>query len=174
MSTSKLDLQPTLVGEHILVRPLFEDDYDSLYKVASDPLIWEKTTSPLRYQRSIFDDQFFNTGISSKSTLVVIDKDNSKIIGSSRFYDIDQEKCELAIGYTFIARSHWGKFANKELKSLMLNHAFSFANRVWFHVGSNNFRSRKALEKIGAILSHNEPRSPNGILIDYCYYYINR
>ena len=69
MSISKLDLQPTLVGEHILVRPLFEDDYDSLYKVASDPLIWEKTTSPLRYQRSIFDDQFFNTGISSKSTL---------------------------------------------------------------------------------------------------------
>lgn len=173
MTTLILDLQPVLIGKNIHIRPLSADDYNSLYQVASDPLIWEQHPSPLRYQRDKFDTQIFHSGLASKSTLVAIDNETSQIIGSSRYYDVDDEKRELAIGFTFLARSYWGGYANKEIKSLMLNHAFTWANRVWFHAGINNIRSCKALEKIGATLSHNEPRHSNGELINHCYYFIN-
>ena len=174
MSQTRLDLQPVLIGENIRLRPLDSGDFASLFQVANDPLIWEQHPSSLRYQRDVFEREVFETGLKSKSTLVITDNTSSQVIGSSRFYDIDEEKCELAIGYTFLARSHWGGVTNKEVKSLMLNHAFTWASRVWFHVGSSNIRSCRALEKIGAKLSHEESRDINGEPIDHCYYFINR
>ena len=174
MSQTRLDLQPVLIGENIRLRPLDSGDFAYLFQVANDPLIWEQHPSSLRYQRDVFEREVFETGLKSKSTLVITDNTSSQVIGSSRFYDIDEEKCELAIGYTFLARSHWGGVTNKEVKSLMLNHAFTWASRVWFHVGSCNIRSCRALEKIGAKLSHEESRDINGEPIDHCYYFINR
>jgi len=82
-------------------------------------------------------------------------------------------KRELAIGLTFLARSHWGGRVNSEMKSLMLDHAFTWAQRVWFHAGIDNIRSRKALEKIGAQLSHISPRPINDLPVDHCFYYID-
>ena len=96
-----------------------------------------------------------------------------KIIGSSRYYDVDAKSQEVAIGFTFLQRSFWGGVLNREIKELMLKHAFKWARRVWFHVGVNNIRSRKAMEKIGAHLSHIESRSVTGVLIDHCYYFID-
>ncbi len=174
MSQTRLDLQPVLIGENIRLRPLDSGDFASLFQVANDPLIWEQHPSSLRYQRDVFEREVFETGLKSKSTLVITDNTSSQVIGSSRFYDIDEEKCELAIGYTFLARSHWGGVTNKEVKSLMLNHAFTWASRVWFYVGSCNIRSCRALEKIGAKLSHEESWDINGEPIDHCYYFINR
>jgi len=171
--TACLDLQPVLAGKHVSLRPLTADDYEPLYQVANDPLIWEQHPSPLRYQRDVFDAQIFSTGIASQATLVALDTQTSKVIGSSRFYDMDERNLELAIGFTFLARSHWGGTANHEMKSLMLAHAFTWAKRVWFHVGSNNIRSCKALEKIGAALSHTAPRLVNGQPVEHCFYYIN-
>jgi len=57
------------------------------------------------------------------------------------------------IGYTFLARDLWGGSFNRELKTLMLEHAFRFVETVLFHVGERNVRSRKAMEKIGGVLS---------------------
>jgi len=174
MNITPIDLQPVLIGKHVTLRPLTANDYEPLYQVASDPLIWEQHPSPLRYQRDVFDAQIFSTGFASKATLIVLDTKTSKVIGSSRFYDVDEGNLELAIGFTFLARSHWGGTANGEMKSLMLAHAFTWAKRVWFHVGSNNFRSCKALGKIGAVLSHTAPRLVNGQPIEHCFYYIDK
>jgi RimJ/RimL family protein N-acetyltransferase len=63
---------------------------------------------------------------------------------------LDQAQSEVAIGYTFLARKAWGSVHNREMKKLMLDHAFQFVDTVLFHIGENNFRSRKAIEKIGA------------------------
>ena len=174
MSITPIDLQPVLIGKNVTLRPLEIDDYESLYQLANDPLIWEQHPSPLRYKRDVFDAQIFSTGIASKSTLVALDKQTSQIIGSSRFYDINENNLELAIGFTFLARSHWGGTTNGEMKSLMLAHAFTWAKRVWFHVGSNNVRSCKALEKIGAKLSHTAPRPVNGQPVEHCFFYIHK
>ena len=174
MKITSIDLQPVLTGKNVKLRPLRIDDFEPLYQIASDPLIWEQHPSPLRFKRDVFEAQIFSTGITSKSTLVALDKQTLQIIGSSRFYDVDENNLELAIGFTFLARSHWGGLFNQEIKSLMLNHAFTWARRVWFHVGSNNIRSCRALEKIGAKLSHTAPRPVNGQPIAHCYYYIDK
>ena len=174
MNMTSIDLQPVLTGKNVKLRPLTIDDFEPLYQIASDPLIWEQHPSPLRFKRDVFEAQIFSTGITSKSTLVALDKKTSQFIGSSRFYDVDENNLELAIGFTFLARSHWGGTTNGEMKSLMLAHAFTWAKRVWFHVGSNNVRSCKALEKIGAKLSHTAPRPVNGQPVEHCFFYIHK
>ena len=82
---------------------------------------------------------------------VIIDTKNQRIIGSTRFHGYDPEKSEIEIGWTFLARKYWGGRYNRELKQLMLAHAFKFVESVIFYVGENNVRSQKATEKIGGI-----------------------
>jgi RimJ/RimL family protein N-acetyltransferase len=120
---SRFDLQPTLVGESILLRPLMADDFEALYAAASDPLIWEQHPEPLRYQRQVFEE-FFAGALASGGALLVIDKTSGEVIGTSRYYEWNPDQREVAIGYTFLVRSHWGGATNREMKQLMLGHAF--------------------------------------------------
>jgi RimJ/RimL family protein N-acetyltransferase len=144
-----VNLQPTLRGSSIELRPLKFEDFDELFTAASDPLIWELHPQPDRYKRDVFQ-RYFDSGIESKGAFVVIDLRSGKIIGSSRYYKYDPHRREVAIGYTFLTRAFWGGATNREMKSLMLDHAFQSVDRVLFEVGENNLRSRRALEKIGA------------------------
>jgi RimJ/RimL family protein N-acetyltransferase len=169
-----LNLQPTLQGPTLTLRPLTADDLEGLYAAASDPLVWAQHPDPLRHQRAVFETRFFYPGLQAGSALAVIDQASGHIIGSSRFYDVDATKRELAIGYTFLARPYWGGATNRELKSLMLDHAFEWAQRVWFHIGVDNLRSRKAIEKIGAQLSHVMDREINGGIYPTAFYSLAR
>ena len=144
------DLQPNLIGELIELRPLRADDWDDLFAVASDPLIWEQHPESDRYKEDVFK-VFFKDALESGGAFVVIDRKNKRIIGSTRFHGYDPEKSEIEIGWTFLARKYWGGRHNWEMKQLMLAHAFQFVENVIFCVGENNVRSRKATEKIGAI-----------------------
>jgi RimJ/RimL family protein N-acetyltransferase len=169
IDSAHFDPQPTLKGEALTLRPLAPEDFDALYAVAVDPLIWEQHPEPTRHERPAFE-KFFAGALASGGALVAIANDSGVIIGSSRYYDWDPGRREVAIGYTFLDRSHWGGAANREMKRLMLDHAFRWADTVWFHVGTRNLRSRRALEKIGARLSHESRRATNGIELDYAYY----
>jgi len=144
------DLQPTLQGELLALRPLRPEDFHELYAVASDPLIWEQHPANDRYQEEVFKG-FFREALESGGAFVAIDSKDGRVIGSSRFHGYDQEKSEIEIGWTFLARSHWGGIYNREMKQLMLRHAFKFVNSVVFLVGPQNLRSQRALEKIGAV-----------------------
>ncbi len=165
------DLQPTLQGATLVLRPLCATDFDSLYAAASDPLIWEQNPEPTRYKRDVFE-KFFTSGMASGGALLAVDNASQQVIGSSRYYDWNSARQEVAIGYTFLVRSHWGGAANREMKTLMLDHAFKCAKQVWFHIGVNNVRSRKAMAKIGGVYSHDEPTAVNGIMRDYAFYRI--
>jgi len=167
----QFDLQPTLIGPTISLRPLRADEFEPLYAAAADPLVWEQHPEPLRYQRPVFEG-FFAGALASGGALVVTDSATGKIIGSSRYYDWTPAAREVAIGFTFLARSHWGGATNREMKRLMLDHAFRWADVVWFHVGGNNWRSRRAMEKIGGTLSHEERRELNGAAHEYACYKI--
>jgi N-acetyltransferase len=149
--SAPFDLQPTLTGKLIDLRPLRPDDYHALYAVASDPSIWEQHPARDRYKEEVFKE-FFRMALESGGALVVIDRQNGNVIGSSRFFSYDPEHSEIEIGYTFLARSHWGGAYNGEMKQLMMRHAFQFVDRVVFLVGPENWRSRKAVEKIGGAL----------------------
>jgi RimJ/RimL family protein N-acetyltransferase len=145
-----INLQPTLPGRLVSLRPLRPDDFPALFAVASDPLIWAVHPDPNRYQEDVFRE-FFREGIESGGALLALDASDGRVIGTSRFHGYDEAKSEIEIGWTFLARSHWGGLYNGEMKALMLQHAFTFVNRVIFLVGPENWRSQKALEKIGAI-----------------------
>lgn len=167
------DWQPTIHGTRVSLEPLQADDFETLHAVASDPLIWEQHPEPTRWQREVFTG-FFDGAMHSGSALLVRDAATHEVIGSSRFYEWDAERREVAIGYTFLARSHWGGGVNGELKQLMLHHALRYAQRVWFHVGTANHRSRRALAKIGAEFSHSCSADATRGGRDVAYYVVKR
>jgi RimJ/RimL family protein N-acetyltransferase len=144
------DLQPHLKGELIELRPLAPDDWDELFAVASDSLIWEQHPERDRYKEDVFR-AFFNGALESGGAFAIIDRKTRQIIGSTRFYGYDPEKSEIEIGWTFLARKYWGGRCNREMKDLLLTHAFQFVENVVFFVGETNLRSQKAMEKIGAL-----------------------
>ena len=145
------DLQPHLSGSLIELRPLRLEDFEALFEAASDPLIWEQHPESNRYRRDVFQ-RYFDGAIESRGAFAVIDRRSGRIIGSSRFCNLDEPESEVEIGWTFLERAYWGGTYNGELKSLMLRHAFQFVDRVVFVVGEHNRRSQEALRKIGATL----------------------
>ena len=144
------DLQPHLVGDLLELRPLRLDDFDALYGAASDPLIWEQHPAHDRWQEPVFRE-FFQRGLDSGGAFAVIDRTAARIIGSSRYFAYSEERRDVEIGWTFLARSYWGGRYNTEMKRLMLDHAFRFVDRVHFIVGPANLRSQRAVEKLGAV-----------------------
>jgi N-acetyltransferase len=166
--------QPTLEGPRLRARPLRESDFDALFAAASDPGIWELHPVRDRYTRPKFEI-YFQTGIASRGALIVEDRQDGTVIGSSRFTAHDTAKRTVEIGYTFLARNHWGTGANRELKGLMLAHAFQHVDAVEFVVGVKNFRSRGAMEKLGGKLVRTiAEREPEGDLRESVVYLISQ
>ncbi|MGZ6288487.1 MAG: GNAT family N-acetyltransferase [Bdellovibrionota bacterium] len=155
----EFELQPSLIGALVSLRPLGPSDFEALFAVSSDPLLWELHPERLRYQRPVFE-KFFAAAIQSKGALLALDSKTGAVIGSSRFSGFSTEKNRVEIGYTFLSRLCWGKGHNAEMKKLMLDHAFKFVDEVRFYVGENNLRSRRAMEKIGARFVEKQRRTP--------------
>ena len=150
------DYQPVLKGDLVELRPLRSEDYDDLYAVAADPLLWEQHPDRDRCKEEVFE-VFFREALASGGALIAIDTKTQRVIGSSRFHGYDKERSEVEIGWTFLARSHWGGIYNGEMKQLMLQHTFRFVNHVVFLVGPQNLRSQRAMEKIGGVHTGSRP-----------------
>lgn len=145
------NLQPNdLSNDRVALLPLRETDLDLLYTLASDPLVWEQHPNPNRYQRDVFET-YFKGAMESKGAFIIKDVCTGEPLGCTRFYDYNKEKREILIGYTFFGRASWGKGFNPAVKKLMLDYAFQFVDKVIFHVGADNMRSRIAMERLGAI-----------------------
>ena len=144
------DLQPTLEGPLVTLRPLSPADHDQLFAVAADPLIWEQHPDKTRFQPAGFEG-FFQEALDSGGALLAIETASGQVIGSSRFHGYDEMADEVEVGWTFLARSHWGGQYNREMKRLMLEHAFRHVGRVVFYIDPANHRSQRAIEKIGAV-----------------------
>lgn len=165
-SSMFFDLQPVLQSDLLLLRPLRPEDFAGLYTVASDPLIWEQHPIKERYQEKVFSG-FFRESLEAGGALIAIESNGGSVIGSSRFRGLDSDKSEIEIGWSFLARSHWGGVYNKEMKRLMLRHAFRFVNSVVFIVGPQNLRSQRAMEKIGGVRVGSRPDANGQISIVY-------
>lgn len=162
-----------LSGKAIILRLLREDDFEALHAAASDPLIWAQHPDPDRFRREIFKERFFDDALASGTAYVVLEKATGRVIGSSRFYDWNAADKEVAIGYTFLVRDHWGGPTNREMKRLMLAEAARWARVAWFHIAKSNGRSRRAIEKIGARFSHEGRKKHGGKVHDYTFYRID-
>lgn len=171
-----LDRQPVLEDERLLLRPLWTSDWDALFAVASDPLVWEQHPAHDRWQEPVFR-AFFADALAGKGALVAIDKSTGAVIGSSRFQGLSEaEGGSVEIGWTFLARSHWGGSFNPAMKRLMLAHALASVAECRFLVGESNTRSRTALERIGAKLTdrREERIMAGGEIIPHLTYVITR
>lgn len=168
----EFDPQPLLSGTQVTLRPMQAEDREALWEVARDPLLWAQHPDKTRCEPQGFA-RFFDASLASRSALAVIDVGSGRIIGSSRYYEWDPAAREVAIGYTFLARSAWGGAVNREMKELMIRHAAHWADRIWFHVWKDNLRSRRAMEKIGATAEREGPRAVNGVEVPFVYYRID-
>lgn len=171
-----LDRQPVLEDERLLLRPLKASDWDALFAVASDPLVWEQHPAHDRWREPVFR-AFFDDALANKGALVAIDKSTGAVIGSSRFQGLEEAGGgSVEIGWTFLARSHWGGTFNHSMKRLMLAHALASVAEVRFLVGETNTRSRRALANIGARLTdrREERIMAGGEVIPHLTYAITR
>ncbi len=144
-----MNVQATLENENVKLVPLNPNDFEELFSVASDPKIWEQHPNKDRYQREVFE-KFFQGAIESKGAFIIMDKSSNEVAGSTRFYDYNPKENSIFIGYTFYATKFWGSKLNPQVKKLMLDYIFQFVDKVNFHVGKDNIRSQKAIEKLGA------------------------
>ncbi|MBM4110735.1 MAG: GNAT family N-acetyltransferase [Phycisphaerae bacterium] len=165
--------QPTLTGPTVALRPIDAADLDGLHAAASDPLIWEQHSERNRHERAVFE-KYFKGALDCGGGLVIMERNGGRIIGSSRYYDWDLDGSSVVIGYTFLERAHWGGATNREVKSLMLAHAFEHVATVWFHVSPGNLRSQRALERLGARLDRREQVPVGGVPSDRLIYRIDR
>ena len=145
------DFQPVLTGPTVTLRPISADDWPALYAAGSDPEIWKVHPVPDRYTEANLR-KFFDGAVESRKGFAIVDRATGHLIGSSRYHGYEPEQGEIEIGWTFLARSHWGGATNREAKRLMLDHAFTFVDTAIFWVGVENWRSLGAMKKIGGVL----------------------
>jgi RimJ/RimL family protein N-acetyltransferase len=148
MADAPWNPQPTLIGPRLTLRPLHADDFDALYAVASDPLIWAQHPAHNRHEHAVFR-AFVDDALAGGSAFVAVDNATGTFLGSSRYHGYDAAAREVEVGWTFLSRACWGGTWNHEMKRLMLDHAFQWVDRVLFNVGPNNIRSQRAVERIG-------------------------
>ena len=142
--------------QHFSLEGLAESHFESLYEVASDPLIWTQHPESNRWQRDVFSVFFANGLANDLGCFVIRERLTQEVVGSTRYYGYDENDRCVRIGFTFLARKHWGTFANREIKDAMLERAFRLCESVLFDIGPENRRSITAVEKLGGVYSHTE------------------
>ncbi|MDQ1802928.1 GNAT family N-acetyltransferase [Chryseobacterium sp. PTM-20240506] len=148
-------VQPILENDELQLIPLVQGDFESVYELASDPKVWEQHPNKDRYKRDIFES-FFQGAMESKGAFKIIDKASGDVLGSSRYYNYDEDDSSIFIGYTFYGTKSWGKGINPKVKKLMLDYIFQFVDKVHFHVGKENLRSQIAMERLGGVKTGEE------------------
>lgn len=156
------------------LRPTRVDDWDALYAIASDPLLWAGHPAWDRHEELVFR-AYFETNLASGGCLTICDCADGSVRGASRYSNLDVAQRAIEIGGTYIARAHWGGPTNRETKRLLIAHALATLNRVSFQIGAANIRSRRAIEKIGARLTDRTVFAEMaGASVEHVFYEIDR
>ena len=144
-----------LEGADVRLEPLSESHHERLCAVGLDPELWKwipvQVLNPdqmMRYISSALADQ--EKG--SSQPFVTIERATGKVIGSTRYMNIEMAHKRLEIGSTWIAPPWQRTAMNTEAKYLMMRHAFETldCNRVELKTDSLNTKSRNAILRIGA------------------------
>ena len=147
-----MDIKNKLENKNFLLKQLNNSDFNLLYNIGKNKKIWEQHPENDRWKIKKFNI-YFNNGIESDFGIYgIFEKLNNNIIGSSRFYSYSKTENSVKIGFTFLMPEYWGTDTNLQIKTLMLGYAFNYVDNIYFDIGKNNIRSRKAIEKMGATL----------------------
>lgn len=172
---------PTILeGTAIELVPLEKEHFEELYIAAADKELWELLPADCS-DRTVFH-KTYEFALSERETgnqypFVIRHKETQKLIGSTRFFEIYPADKKLEIGWTWITKEFWGTSINPECKLLLLTFCFEIlkTNRVQLRTKDNNFRSRKAIEKIGGVFEgilRKDKVSSDGTTRNAAYYSI--
>jgi RimJ/RimL family protein N-acetyltransferase len=144
----------SLTGHHVELISLERKHFPALEAIADDKRIWQFYAydgSDPSVLRSTLEGGLTDRDKGSQFPFVIFHRADKKIIGSTRFMDIQPKHKKLEIGTTWLHPDYWGTVINFECKLLLLTHAFESlgALRLQFKTDENNVRSRKAIEKVG-------------------------
>lgn len=163
--------------KNVVLTVLKPSDFEVLKELARDPNIWK--VYRLTYeQEHYFKSHWFEKAMQQMQTgkrIAFLIKENQEVVGSSSFYEIDPQNKTLYLGYTWYHPKFWGTGINKITKYILLKFAFETLgnNRVGFHVDSENARSCKAVESLGAkkegVLRQNIIRVDGSFRDTVCY-----
>lgn len=167
------DFAPSLADGALSLEPLVESDRAGLTEAASDPLIWAGHPSKGRWRSDVFAG-YFGFLLKRGGALTIREQESGSIIGCSRYYPVPDAPDDVGIGFTFLIRRHWGGKTNLRLKTLMLDHAFRFVPRVWFHIGPENIRSQKATAKFGALPAASRSLDISGSAVLWACYVLDK
>jgi RimJ/RimL family protein N-acetyltransferase len=152
-----MEIAPTvLAGKHVRLEPLSPNHVDGLTDVGLDPSIWEymidritDRAGMLRFVEAALRDEKKGTAL----PFVTKTAESDKIVGTTRFGNIDKANRRVEIGWTWVAPAWQRSAVNTEAKLLMLTHAFQAWRciRVEFKTDALNHRSRKAILRLGAV-----------------------
>lgn len=141
----------TLEDELVSLIQTREDHFDQLYLLACEPALWAQHPEQDRWREPNFT-RFFNAGLANElGCYTIVERASDRMIGMTRFYGFDPAESAVRIGFTFVGLPFWGTPVNGHVKQLMLDHAFERVQTVYFDVGRTNYRSQKAVGKLGAV-----------------------
>lgn len=148
---------PTILeGTTIELIPLEKEHLEELYTAAADKELWANIPSDCSDKELFYKNYEFALSERENGNqypFVIRNKQTKRLIGSTRFFEIYPSDRKLEIGWTWITKEFWGTSVNLESKLLLLTYCFETlkTNRVQLKTKDDNFRSRKAIEKIGGV-----------------------
>jgi RimJ/RimL family protein N-acetyltransferase len=145
-----------LAGWGVRLEPLSKAHAEALQQASADGEIWKLhyTTAPGPDLESVnaYIDIALNGQLKGECQPYVVINDTGKVLGSTRYYDIDDATPTCAIGYTWYAARAQRTHVNSACKRLLLAYAFDVkqATAVYFHTSHLNSRSQTAITRLGA------------------------
>ena len=144
-----------LEGEIIKLIPLNHAHKEEIISAAADGNLWELWYTSVPSKSTI--DRYIDFALNERKNqralpFIVLEKSTKKIIGSTRYCNVEQDHKRLEIGYTWYAKSYQKTGVNTECKYLLLKHAFETLGTiaVEFRTHWHNFSSRNAIARLGA------------------------
>jgi RimJ/RimL family protein N-acetyltransferase len=168
-------IQPiTLMGTHVVLEPLSLDHLDGIKEAVLDGELWKLWFTSIPSPETA--EAYIRSALELRENagwmaFVVREKATNKIIGSTRYCNVDETNQRLEIGYTWYAESYQRSAVNTECKYLLLTHAFEKleAIAVEFRTHWHNHKSRAAIARLGAKqdgVLRNHTKSANGVYRD--------
>ena len=146
--------QPTLVGQHVTLRPLVAADSDALGTAAADGALTELfftnvagLVDPGAFVAAALRERDYGCAMP-----FAVETPDGRLVGLTRYMRMSETHRRVEIGGTFYARSVQRSGVNTEAKLLLLGHAFEVlgCNVVEIRTDWFNKRSQAAIERLGA------------------------
>lgn len=145
----------TLTGLRVVLEPLSLEHLDGMINAVKDGELWKLWFTSIPTPEKA--EAYIKTALEMRENagampFIVRDRESNKIIGSTRYFNVDEGNQRLEIGYTWYSESYQRTAVNSECKYLLLSHAFEKleAIAVEFRTHWHNQKSRAAIARLGA------------------------